>query len=85
MGDVERLSLSVLHDLLSDRFSDEELRTLCLDLHVDYDDLPALGKSNKARELLTYLARRSQLEKLLTVGQQTRPDVPWEKALRPRD
>ena len=80
-GGIERLSLSVLHDLLSDRFSVEELRTLCLDLNIDYDDLPAMGKSNKARELITYLARRSQLDKLLTVGLDTRPDVPWQEAL----
>ncbi|WP_420632067.1 hypothetical protein [Candidatus Leptofilum sp.] len=84
-GGVERISLSILHDLLSDRFSDEELRTLCLDLNIDYDDLPALGKSNKARELITYLARRSQLDKLLTVGLETRPDVPWQEALRDSD
>jgi len=44
---------------LTDSFNDEDLRTLCFDVRVDYDSLPALGKAGKARELILALARRS--------------------------
>ncbi|MDQ1301718.1 MAG: hypothetical protein QG637_1640 [Chloroflexota bacterium] len=66
-----------LRQLLDERFSDGELRTLCCDLDVDYDDLPGSGKADKARELVSYMARRGSLSKLVRVGQQSRPDAPW--------
>ena len=42
--------LAELLDSLVKHFNDEELRTLCFGLDVDYDILPAQGKANKARE-----------------------------------
>ena len=39
---------------LCDRFSEEELRTLCFFLEVDYNSLPADGKAGKARELVLH-------------------------------
>lgn len=78
-GDESWKGLVQLRQTLSSRFDLEELRTLCHDLGVDFDDLPAQGKSNKARELVAYLARRNQLGRLLQVGQAQRPDIPWSQ------
>jgi hypothetical protein len=66
-----------LKRILAKRFDTEELKTLCFDLQVKYDDLPGEGKSNKARELLTHLARRNRIPDLLDVGGEQRPDIDW--------
>jgi tetratricopeptide (TPR) repeat protein len=71
--------LAQLRQLLSDRFDEGELRTLCFDLGVDYADLPAEGKANKARELVAYLDRHDRILDLLQVGQRSRHDVDWSQ------
>ena len=75
MADIELLTQ--LRQLLSKRFSDGELRTLCFDLGVEYEDLPGAGKADKARELVDYMDRYDRLADLVRVGRQARPDVPW--------
>jgi hypothetical protein len=59
---------------ICDHFDAEELRTLCFDLGVSYDDLPAQGRKNKARELIAYVERRERLGELLELLRETRPD-----------
>lgn len=70
--------LARLRQILTERFSEDELRTLCFDLGVDYEVLPAEGKAGKARELVSYLERRKRLSELVKVGQRLRPDISWE-------
>ncbi len=71
--------LTLLRHMLLTRFDENELRTLCFDLGVDYDDLPAIGKSNKGRELIAYLERRSRIHELIRVGSEMRPDIDWSE------
>ena len=78
---MQRVSLVSLRQLLARHFDDAELRLLCFDLGVDYDDLPAAGKTNKAMELVALLSRRSAIDQLLEVGQKSRPDVPWSDVM----
>lgn len=74
-----RVQLSALRELLVEGFSELELRDLCfLELNIDYESLPGQGKAGKTRELIAYLKRRSRIEELIKVGQQQRPDLPWE-------
>ena len=47
--------------LITDKFSKEELKTLCFEYGMDYDDLSGEGKQAKARELILYLKRRDRL------------------------
>jgi hypothetical protein len=70
--------LTELRKLLAARFNTGELRTLCFDLGVDYEDLPGESKADKARELVSYCERRDCLDKLVQIGRQLRPDVPWQ-------
>ena len=44
-------------------------------LGMNYDDLPGVGKSSKAREIVDYFVRRNQLPKLVFSIQQDRPDI----------
>lgn len=64
-------------EILNKRFDEGELITLCLQLNIDYENLPATGKINKARELIKYLERRNQLRRLLEWGRKARPDIDW--------
>lgn len=67
-----------LRQLLSEHFDREELRTLCFDLGIDYDELRGEGATNKARELVAYLERRSRITELVAIGKRLRPHVDWD-------
>jgi hypothetical protein len=69
---------TVLYRLLVTRCDEGELRTFCFHLNVDYDDLPAVGKANKARELIVFLEHRDRLPELVKIGRELRPDIPWD-------
>lgn len=64
--------------LLTTRFSEDELQGLALAVGVEYEVLPAVGKENKARELVMYAFRRERLGLLVEKGRQRRPDIDWE-------
>ena len=63
---------------INEQFNEEELRDLCFELGVDYENLPAGSKANKARELVTYFARRQQIPDLTAALHDRRPHTPWE-------
>ena len=71
-----------LRQTLVERFDEEELRTLCYDLGIDFESLPAEGRAGKARELVAYLERRQRLGDLARVGEALRPDIPWRALLQ---
>jgi nucleoside phosphorylase len=71
---------SKLRQNLSETFSDNELRDLCIDMDVDYESLPGEGKSAKARELIAYCERRGRLPELVTKCYELRPNVAWSVA-----
>ena len=70
-----------LFEILDKRFGEDDLQTLCFYLNVDYENLPAGGRANKARELISFLRRRSRIADLLETGRKLRPDVAWEDTL----
>lgn len=74
----QSVNLVRLRRLIASRFNDGELRTLCFDLGVDYEDLPGEGKSDKARELVSFLERRNRIPELVEMGKQQRSDIRWE-------
>lgn len=70
--------LIALRNQLVTAFSDDELRDLCLEMRVDYEIIDGTNKSAKARELLTYLHRRTRIDQLLLLCQQERPTYQWD-------
>ncbi|HUV90889.1 MAG TPA: caspase family protein [Anaerolineae bacterium] len=64
-----------LHRILKTRLDLEELRTLCFDLGVNYDDLGGEGLSGKARQLVLRLQKQDGLHLLLEWLRRERPDV----------
>jgi hypothetical protein len=77
-GSPQQISLAELRAILTERFSDSELQTLCFDLDVGYDELPGSNKADKARELVAYLERRGRIADIGAVGRRLRPDVSWD-------
>ena len=76
-GELEssgKFSETEIRQILVERMDLEELRTLCQDLHVDYDSLRGEGKTGKARELVSHMKRHGQLAELAA----------WVKALQAR-
>lgn len=67
-----------LRELIVNHFSKEELRTLCSDLGLHYDDLPDAGREAKVRELITYMERRGRVPDLLRQLSKSRPHVNWK-------
>ena len=65
---------------LVEYFDEEDLRTLCFDMELDYDNLPAQGKAGKARELVLHLDRLKRTDEFIEWCQKTRPNVAWENA-----
>jgi tetratricopeptide (TPR) repeat protein len=63
--------------ILEAYYNEEELKTLCFMLKVDYETLGAAGKVAKARELILYLERHGQVSQLIALIKQERPDILW--------
>lgn len=69
------VSLPRLAELISTYFSQDELHDLCFRLGVDHQDLPADGKRNKARELVTHMDRRGRTAELTAMVGRLRPHI----------
>lgn len=54
-----------LRQTLTHAFNLEELRNLCFDLGLDFEDLPGREKSSKARALVEYWQKRQDLSPLI--------------------
>ena len=72
-------------------FDDNEIRDICFQLGVDYEDLPGQGKGAKARDLVQFMERRDRLDELVRKVRQVRPHIEinignvLNKALSPND
>lgn len=62
-----------LHDALQRYFSTGELRTLCFDLGIEYEDLEGSTKSGKALALVKYAQRWDRYDDLVAAVQRERP------------
>lgn len=67
-----------LYGLLTKHFDLEELKTLCFNLGVTYDDLRGEGNADKARELVLYLERLDRIPDLTARCAQLRPNISWQ-------
>ena len=76
---AEQERLTQLREILDTRFNREELRTLCFDLGLDYDDLPGEGKAAKARELVVHMQQLGRIPDLIRAAARMRSDVAWER------
>ena len=62
-------------------FDMEELKTLCFQVGVDYDDLTGEGNRAKARELVEWCERHGKTEMLTLACFSERPNLFWGDAI----
>lgn len=78
VNDPVKAHLVKLRRILAELFDEGELRTLCFDLDVDYEDLAGQRKGEKARELVRHLHNRARIVELVAVGKKLRPNAIWD-------
>ena len=73
-----------VRQLLARHFNLTEIKTLCFDLGVDFDELEGgTQKTVKIRELILYLKRQNRLDQLQPVLESHRPQVEWPEITSP--
>ena len=77
MTKAETINQRQLRQAIIEAFNESELRTLCFDLHIDYEALPPGSKVDKARELVSRCLREQRTEDLITLCETARPKVAW--------
>jgi hypothetical protein len=70
--------LSTLHKQVDRYFSFSEVKTLCFNLGVDYENIPGDIRSAFIRNLIISLAKRERLPELINLLRQERPRVAWQ-------
>lgn len=58
-------------------FNQEELKTVCFKLGIEYEDLSGDNRQSKARELIKYLQKHMRIDELKQIVQKTRPKAEW--------
>ncbi len=76
--DLDHANLVKLFQKVDRHFNDSELRDLCFQLEVAYEDLAKPGKRDKVRELVTLLDRHGRLPDLTALTTQLRPKIKWQ-------
>ncbi len=79
------MDLARLRKQLSISFNKSELRNLCFDLDVLYENLPGDTIDDKARELVDYCNRHDLLPKLVELCRELRPHTSWSDELESVD
>ncbi len=68
---------ATFHEQMAESFNLDELRVICFELDVRFEDLPGETVSVKALELYQFLERRGDLYRLAAVCQPQRPEGNW--------
>jgi hypothetical protein len=71
-------NLSKLRDQFVEYFNKSELKDLCLDLSIEYENLEGETLNDQARELIKHCYRHGKSEALIRICQGLRPRVNWE-------
>lgn len=79
------MALSGLRDLLNHHFNNDELRQLCFDLDIEYENLPGDTRILKAQSLVAQLQRQGRVFDLITLVRHQRPTVNWPDPPPPTD
>lgn len=70
-----------LRELVNDAFDTNELHALCLDLKIDFDEIPGDGEVRKVVELIQVLARQRRVPEFIEYCQKMNPRRNWQPLL----
>ena len=73
--DEAPVDLRKLLKAINDTFNMDELRVLCFNLRVDFDNLQGSTKEQKAISLIQQFSRRNRTNVLVTAFREARPEV----------
>ncbi|MFQ5435784.1 MAG: hypothetical protein ACE5FD_12980, partial [Anaerolineae bacterium] len=73
--------LALLGRNIETYFNLEELKVLCFDLDINYENLAGQTLAAKSRELVNYCQRHNLLADLLAACQESRPEVDWQEGM----
>lgn len=68
-----------LRRALKEYFPEPELKTLCSDLYVVYDDLQGETRPEKIISLIDYFDDRGEIDRLIAYCSRVRQNVPWDE------
>ncbi len=63
-----------LIDTLAKHFTLDELESICLELGIEWENLPARTRSGKARQMVQQADKLKRCDKLLKIVKRKRPD-----------
>ncbi len=66
---------TAVRDLLVAQFSLAELKSLCFDLRIDYEEIAGDAKGDKVIELIGFCERHGRFDDLVRAAAQARPDA----------
>jgi len=66
-----------LRDLLDTLFSLDDIRALCFNLGIDFDNLPGDTKVMRAQNLILYCEQRGRTDDLIRCARTVNPNMPW--------
>lgn len=66
-----------LRTLIETDFDEEELKTLCFDLKIEYESLAGTNKPAKIRELIKRCQREKKVDELILWCREMRPRTEW--------
>lgn len=72
---VEQLDFRALRRSMVESFSLAELRLVCSDLDIEYENVPGDTRETKVNELIEYVRRRGRVQDLVAVVQEARPNL----------
>ena len=75
-------TLRDLRDAIVQHFSEEEVKTLCFDLDIDYESISGEGKAGKIRELLHVLRRSDRVPELFSALSRIQSGAEWIEDLK---
>lgn len=75
----ETSRITKLRDIIKEHFNVGELRLLCDDIGVKYEDLSGETLILKVQELVSYCYRHNRTQELITVCKRSRPHAMWIK------
>ncbi len=67
-----------LRQVLDENFNTTELRDLCFDLNIDYENLAGENEANIAREIVSYAVRHGQICELFVMVKELRSHISWQ-------
>lgn len=64
--------------LINQHFNRDELRSLCFDLGINFEEVPSgLSKTGEVRELILLFARQNRLNEMVAYCSKVRPHISW--------